>query len=90
MDNKRIHLNSGLTKLESRLGLPVERTHSGTPARDRWLTKMFPNGVNEVQTLYQLEKRFMNDAINAMARIHVTKAKNAKIAACRDAKQAVD
>jgi hypothetical protein len=90
MDNKIIHLNSGLTTLEGHLGLPVERTFSGTPAPDRWLTKMFPNGVDEKEILYRLGQKYTNDAINAVSKAHVTKVKNAKIDACKDAKQAVD
>jgi hypothetical protein len=51
---------------------------------------MFPHGVDENKILYRLGQRFTNDAINAICKIHVTKAKNAKIDACKDAKQAVD
>jgi hypothetical protein len=90
MNNKRIHLHSGLTTLESRLGLPIKRTFSGTPAPDRWFTKMFPNGVDEKEILYRLGQKYTNDAINAVSKAHVTKVKNAKIEACKDAKQAVD
>jgi hypothetical protein len=69
MDNKKIHLHSGLTTLESRLGLPVECTFSGTPAPDCWLKNKFPNGVDEEQILYRLGKKYTNDSINAASKI---------------------
>jgi hypothetical protein len=90
MDNKCINLNSGLATLETHSGLPVQCTYSERLAPDRWLTNKFPNGVDEKEILYRLGKKYTNDAINAVSKIHVTKARNAKIDACKDAKQAVD
>jgi hypothetical protein len=89
-DNKIIHLNSGLLTLQGHLGLPIERTHSLRPAPERWLGKMFPNGVDESKILYRLGQKFTDEAINTVVKIHKTKAKNAKIDSCKDAKQAVD
>jgi hypothetical protein len=51
---------------------------------------MFPNGVDEKEILYRLGQKYTNDAINVVSKAHVTKIKNAKIDACKDAKQAVD
>jgi hypothetical protein len=90
MNGGKIQLMSGLVTLEKHLGLPIQRTFAGHPAPDSWLKKMFPNGVDEEKILFRQGRRFTNDAINAMSKMRVTKAKNAKIDVCGEAKQAVD
>jgi hypothetical protein len=65
--------------------VPMDR-----PAPDSLVRKLFPMGVDEASILVRMGQKYNDMAINAMCKIHVTKVKNAKIDACKDAKQAVD
>jgi hypothetical protein len=89
--NGYIRLSKGVKSLADQLGLlQLKRVPMNKPAPDTLIRKLFPMGVDEASILARMGEKYTDMAINAIAKIHVTKAKNAKIDACKDAKQAVD
>jgi hypothetical protein len=86
--DKGVRLRIQMLMKELRV-MDLQRVPMDRPAPDSLVKKLFPMGVDEASILARMGQKYTNMAINAMCKIHVTKAKNAKIDACKDAKQAV-